>query len=50
MTSGSLAINPLFVRPGESREHPRFALADDEMLPETANQNWADIAAATQGA
>ncbi len=34
----SLAINPLFTRAGEARERPRFTLADDEMLPETAYQ------------
>lgn len=34
----SLPINPLFTRPGEARERPRFTLADDEMLPETAYQ------------
>jgi glutamate decarboxylase len=34
----SLAVNPLFTRPGEARERPRFVLADDEMAPETAYQ------------
>jgi glutamate decarboxylase len=34
----SIAINPLFSRPGEATERPRFALADDPMLPETAYQ------------
>jgi len=31
-------INPLFSRPGEDKEHPKFVLADAEMLPETAYQ------------
>jgi glutamate decarboxylase len=31
-------INPLFSRPGEDKEHPKFVLADGEMLPETAYQ------------
>jgi len=35
---GSIAINPLFTRPGEATERPRFALADEPMLPETAYQ------------
>src|SRR6266568_4612930 len=35
---GSIDINPLFSRPGEATERPRFALADDPMLPETAYQ------------
>ena len=34
----SIEINPLFSRPGEATERPRFALADDAMLPETAYQ------------
>ncbi|HXP21458.1 MAG TPA: glutamate decarboxylase [Streptosporangiaceae bacterium] len=34
----SIEINPLFSRPGEATERPRFALADDPMLPETAYQ------------
>jgi glutamate decarboxylase len=34
----SITINPLFSRPGEATEWPRFALADDLMLPETAYQ------------
>jgi glutamate/tyrosine decarboxylase-like PLP-dependent enzyme len=34
----SIDINPLFSRPGEATERPRFALADDPMLPETAYQ------------
>jgi glutamate decarboxylase len=34
----SIEINPLFARPGEATERPRFALADDPMLPETAYQ------------
>ncbi|HEX7993186.1 MAG TPA: pyridoxal-dependent decarboxylase, partial [Streptosporangiaceae bacterium] len=34
----SIDINPLFSRPGEATERPRFALADDAMLPETAYQ------------
>ena len=38
MEPDSLAINPLFTRSGEAKERPRFALADDEMLPETAYQ------------
>jgi len=35
---GSFDINPLFARPGEASERPKFALADDSMLPETAYQ------------
>ncbi len=34
----SIEINPLFSRPGEATERPRFELADDSMLPETAYQ------------
>jgi glutamate decarboxylase len=34
----SIDINPLFSRPGEATERPRFTLADDPMLPETAYQ------------
>lgn len=34
----SFEINPLFSRPGEATQRPRFALADDPMLPETAYQ------------
>jgi glutamate decarboxylase len=34
----SIEVNPLFSRPGEATERPRFALADDPMLPETAYQ------------
>ncbi|HEX9064204.1 MAG TPA: glutamate decarboxylase [Streptosporangiaceae bacterium] len=34
----SIDINPLFSRPGEATERPRFSLADDPMLPETAYQ------------
>jgi len=34
----SIDINPLFSRPGEATERPRFELADDSMLPETAYQ------------
>jgi glutamate decarboxylase len=34
----SIDINPLFSRPGEATERPRFRLADDAMLPETAYQ------------
>jgi glutamate decarboxylase len=34
----SIDINPLFSRPGEATERPRFAIADDPMLPETAYQ------------
>jgi len=34
----SIEINPLFSRPGEATELPRFALADEPMLPETAYQ------------
>ncbi|HVB45903.1 MAG TPA: glutamate decarboxylase [Streptosporangiaceae bacterium] len=34
----SIEINPLFARPGEATERPKFALADDAMLPETAYQ------------
>ncbi len=34
----SIEINPLFARPGEATERPRFALADEPMLPETAYQ------------
>ena len=34
----SFEINPLFARPGEATEHPKFVLADDPMLPETAYQ------------
>ena len=33
-----LALNPLFARPGEAREVPRFTMPDDEMMPETAYQ------------
>ena len=36
--NGNLELNPLFVRPGESTEHPRFELGDASMLPETAYQ------------
>ncbi len=35
---GSIDINPLFSRPGEATVRPKFALADDPMLPETAYQ------------
>jgi glutamate decarboxylase len=38
MATDTLAVNPMFVRPGESREHPLFQLGEDEMLPETAYQ------------
>ncbi len=38
MNDGSLQLNPLFARPGESREHPRFELGESSMLPETAYQ------------
>jgi glutamate decarboxylase len=34
----SIEVNPLFCRPGEASERPRFRLADDAMLPETAYQ------------
>ncbi len=34
----SIEINPLFARPGEATERPRFALSDEPMLPETAYQ------------
>jgi glutamate decarboxylase len=34
----SIEINPLFARPGEATERPRFELAADPMLPETAYQ------------
>src|ERR1022692_4641867 len=34
----SIEINPLFSRPGEATQRPRYALADDPMLPETAYQ------------
>ena len=34
----SIEINPLFGRPGEATELPRFELASDSMLPETAYQ------------
>lgn len=34
----SLAINPLFARPGETQQRPRFQLGEDGMLPETAYQ------------
>jgi glutamate decarboxylase len=34
----SIEINPLFARPGEATERPRFELAADSMLPETAYQ------------
>ncbi len=34
----NIEINPLFSRPGEATERPRFDLADDPMLPETAYQ------------
>ncbi len=33
-----IEVNPLFSRPGEATERPRFALADGPMLPETAYQ------------
>lgn len=33
-----LDINPLFTRAGEMSSHPRFALAEGEMLPDTAYQ------------
>ncbi len=33
-----IEVNPLFSRPGEATERPRFALADEPMLPETAYQ------------
>ncbi len=33
-----LALNPLFARPGESRDIPQFSLPEDPMLPETAYQ------------
>ena len=38
MASENMAISPMFVRPGESREHPRFSLAEGEMMPESAYQ------------
>ena len=31
-------INPLFSRPGESQSLPKYVLADELMLPETAYQ------------
>jgi glutamate decarboxylase len=34
----SFEINPMFSRPGEAKEHPKFVLADGSMLPETAYQ------------
>lgn len=34
----SFEINPLFARPGEATERPKFAIADEGMLPETAFQ------------
>jgi glutamate decarboxylase len=34
----SIEVNPLFRRPGEARELPRYALPQEEMLPETAYQ------------
>jgi glutamate decarboxylase len=34
----SLPINPMFARGEELTEHPRFKMAEDEMLPETAYQ------------
>jgi glutamate decarboxylase len=34
----SIEVNPLFARPGEATERPKFVLADDAMLPETAYQ------------
>jgi glutamate decarboxylase len=34
----SIETNPLFSRPGEATVRPRYALADDPMLPETAYQ------------
>lgn len=34
----SFEINPLFARPGEVTERPRYSLADEGMLPETAYQ------------
>ena len=36
--SDSFAINPMFTRSGEATDRPRFRLADDEMLPDTAYQ------------
>jgi glutamate decarboxylase len=40
----SIEVNPLFSRPGEATELPRFALADDPMLPDTAYQVVHDAA------
>ncbi|EOM77145.1 glutamate decarboxylase [Rhodococcus rhodnii] len=37
-TAESVAVNPVFARPGEATELPRFVLPDDESLPETAYQ------------
>lgn len=34
----SVALNPLFARPGEATELPKFRLPDGESLPETAYQ------------
>lgn len=37
-SSMSIGLNPLFSRPGEATEFPRFVLPDRESLPETAYQ------------
>ncbi|MDA8264268.1 MAG: glutamate decarboxylase, partial [Actinomycetota bacterium] len=34
----SIALNPLFARPGEATEIPRFVLPPRESLPDTAYQ------------
>lgn len=33
-----LTINPMFSRPGESQRLPKYKLAQNDMLPETAYQ------------
>ena len=35
---GDLEINPMFTRLGESHEHPKYRLGQEEMLPSTAYQ------------
>jgi glutamate decarboxylase len=40
----SIELNPLFSRPGEAVERPKYALAEDSMLPETAYQVVHDAA------
>lgn len=33
-----LELNPVFARPGESDSRPKYRMADDPMLPQTAYQ------------